>query len=146
VKAKELYEDFREGPKTTDICIPLKYKDLIMNEIKCCLEKIIPGTSRYLREILSGEGFNVAKSTLCAILKKWGVKYGELKVKENRQDRQYVLDNLKKYVEILKNNENKLLMSNYASFADINDDLISSDEEDDLFNIDTTVLECDSEY
>jgi len=37
-------------------------------------------------------------------------------------------------------------MSNYASFADINDDLISSDEEDDLFNIDTTVLECDSEY
>jgi len=83
---------------------------------------------------------------LCAILKKWGVKYGELKVKENRQDRQYVLDNLKKYVEILKNNENKLLMSNYASFADINDDLISSDEEDDLFNIDTTVLECDSEY
>jgi len=124
-----------------------------MNEIKCCLEKKISCMARYLREILGEEGFNVAKSTLCAILKKWGVKYGELKVTENRKERQYVLDNLKKYVEILKNNENKLLMcqctsavSNSASFGDRNDYLIFSDEEDHPYNIDTTDSEGDSEY
>jgi transposase len=102
-----IYEDGRHGPIKKSNSIPIKYKKVIEDEIASCLEHGIPCTSRYLKDILDGEGLNFHKATLCRTLKAWEIPYGKLRSADDRKEREHVLENLKNFLEVIKENDER---------------------------------------
>lgn len=97
LKSGGLYDDNRAGINNVTR-IPDSYKDIIVGEIKQCLARGFPPTSKYLQDILFEEDIIVSRRTICRTLKRWGINYGELKAMDNRRQRDYVIDNLKRYI------------------------------------------------